>query len=82
MNNGTVLEGDNAVSTVTLTTGNNQPGWSSIIYWDKHNSGVIAADDPVIVTVHDALPGGLPVGGSLPLLIKVIAPAGAAAEHQ
>lgn len=77
VNNGTVLEGDGTVSTVTLTTANNQTGWSSIIYWDKHNSGVIAGDDPVIVTVKDALPGGLPVGGTLPILIKVIAPAAA-----
>ncbi|MGC3982393.1 MAG: hypothetical protein QM808_14180 [Steroidobacteraceae bacterium] len=85
MNTGNVLEGATA-GTITLAVSNNITGFTSVIYWDKNNNGLLDVTDPVISDLS-ALTGGsngastaagLSPGESALLLVKVIAPAGAA----
>jgi uncharacterized repeat protein (TIGR01451 family) len=79
-NTGNVTEGNGAVSTATLAGANNQAGWTSALYYDANNNGVLDATDPQIsTTLHAAgvLPAGLAPGASITLFNKVIAPSGA-----
>jgi len=75
-NNGNVVEGDGAGSNVTLATANNQAGWSSALYHDTNNSGILDAGDLAISDLG-AL-GGIAPGTSVRLFVNVFAPAGAA----
>ena len=79
-NNGNVTEGDNVASTIALTTGNSLPGWSSVIYYDAAGTGVLVPSDPVVTDTSFVSNGaaGLAPGESVKLLLKVLAPAGAA----
>ncbi|AWB59357.1 DUF11 domain-containing protein [Colwellia sp. Arc7-D] len=73
VNNGNVAETDGSL--VATNTDSNS-GWASIIYYDSNNNGVIDAGvDTVVDDINDF--GGIAAGGSVPLLIKVISPAGA-----
>ncbi|NUP99055.1 MAG: DUF11 domain-containing protein [Armatimonadetes bacterium] len=56
-NQGNVLEGDGVVSRTTLGQANSAAGFSSVIYWDKNNNGVLDAED-VIAGDLGALVGG------------------------
>ncbi len=84
-NTGNVLEGDGAASLVALTLGNNQAGWTSVIYWDRNNDGILDANDPVVTDLSSlsggtngaSLAAGLGIGESATLFVKVYAPPGA-----
>jgi uncharacterized repeat protein (TIGR01451 family) len=84
-NTGSVLEGDGVASTGTLAIADSQAGFSSTIYWDKNNNGVLDASDPVVTTLADLTGGtngastaaGLAAGESAKLFVKVFAPANA-----
>jgi uncharacterized repeat protein (TIGR01451 family) len=86
-NNGNVTEGDGVASTVALTLADSLSGFSSVVYWDKNNDGVLDASDPIVASLA-ALTGGsngastaagLSPGESATLFVKVFAPSGAAA---
>ncbi|NVN90478.1 MAG: isopeptide-forming domain-containing fimbrial protein [Desulfuromonadales bacterium] len=55
-------------------------GWTSVVYFDENGNGIIDATDPVVTDLSfssNSAPGLAP-GESVPLLVKVFAPAGAA----
>ncbi len=74
-NAGNVAEGDGAGSFVALTSGNDQAGWSSALYWDTNGSGVFDAGDAPIADLSTV--GGLAPAASVRLFVQVFAPAGA-----
>ena len=78
-NTGNVLEGNDALSTVNLLpVGNNQSGWTSLLYVDSNNNGVLdSADALITTTLKAARGGGLGAGTSVTVFHKVIAPSGA-----
>jgi uncharacterized repeat protein (TIGR01451 family) len=80
VNNGNVLEGDGTASIVNLTLTHSQPGWSSIVYYDADNDGLISAADPAVTSLSFISAGaaGLAPGESVRLLVKVFAPPGVA----
>jgi len=80
VNNGNVLEGDGVGSTVNLTLSHSQAGWSSIIYHDADNDGIISGTDPAVTSLNFVSAGsaGLSPGESVRLLVKVFAPPGVA----
>jgi uncharacterized repeat protein (TIGR01451 family) len=75
-NNGNVVEGDGAGSNVTLATANNQVGWSSALYHDTNNNGVLDGGDLAISDLGSL--GGIAPGTTVRLFVNVFAPAGAA----
>jgi trimeric autotransporter adhesin len=79
-NNGNVLEGDGAGSTVNLGLNHSQAGWSSIIYYDADNDGLISGTDPAVTSLNFVSAGspGLSPGESVRLLVKIFAPPGVA----
>jgi len=76
-NRGNVEE---AANTITLDVTHHIAGFTTVVYYDADDNGVInIGTDPVVVT-HGApglIPVALPAGGSLPLLASVSAPADA-----
>ena len=81
-NNGNVLEGNGTVSTIAAATANSQAGFTSALYYDANNNGVLDATDPIITGNLNAVAGlaaGLAPGQSITVFAKVIAPSGAAA---
>ena len=80
VNNGNVVEGDGVGSTVNLILTHSQPGWSSIIYYDANNDGIINGSDPAVTSLNFVSAGaaGLAPGESVRLLVKVFAPPGVA----
>jgi uncharacterized repeat protein (TIGR01451 family) len=74
-NNGTQLEGDGVGSTVTFGSADNQPSWSSALYWDTNSSGVFDAGDQPLASLFAV--GGLAPGGTLRVFAQVFAPVGA-----
>ena len=74
-NNGNVREGDGVGSTVTFASADNQPSWSSAVYWDTNNSGTFDAGDQPLSTL--ASMGGLAPGATVRVFVQVFAPAGA-----
>lgn len=79
-NTGNALEGNGALSTVTFATANNQPGFTSVLYYDANGNGTLDASDPVLSGgLNAVLPNGLAPGASITVFDKVIAAAGAAA---
>ncbi|MDW5444677.1 hypothetical protein [Polaromonas sp. SM01] len=79
-NTGNVLEGNGTVSTMALAASNAQAGWTSALYYDANNNGVLDATDPQITgNLHAAgvLPAGLAPGAAITVFNKVIAPSGA-----
>ena len=81
-NNGNVTEGAGTLSTVTPLAANNQAGWTSTLYYDSNNNGVLDAADLLISgTLNAVLAGntvpGLAPGQSITVFDKVIAPSGA-----
>lgn len=87
INNGNVTEGDGSASTVTLATTNNTSGFSSVVYWDRNNDGVLDASDPVITSLTSLVGGtngastgaGLDAGEQARVFVKVFAPSGVTA---
>ncbi|MGH7731870.1 MAG: beta strand repeat-containing protein [Candidatus Eiseniibacteriota bacterium] len=75
-NNGNVVEGDGAGSNVTLANSNTQVGWSSALYHDTNNSGVLDAGDLAISDLGSL--GGIAPGTTVRVFVNVFAPAGAA----
>jgi uncharacterized repeat protein (TIGR01451 family) len=79
-NVGNVLEGDGAVSSITLGLANDQAGWSSVLYYDINNNGIVDGSDTVVTDMSFTSAGGagLDPGESVRLLLKVYAPPGVA----
>ena len=75
-NAGNVSENSGA-STIALALANTQGTFSSIVYLDANNNGVIDPSDPVINVPADL--GPIAAGASLKLLVRVSATGGAAA---
>lgn len=75
-NNGNVNEGNGVGSNVTLATANNQVGWSSALYHDTNNNGVLDGGDLAISDLGSL--GGIAPGTTVRLFVNVFAPAGAA----
>ena len=80
-NTGTVLEGDGPGSSIALSVTNSQPGWTAIVYHDANGNGLL---DPGEAQVSDLAfvsngAAGLAPGESVRFLVRVFAPAGAAA---
>ena len=73
-NNGNVLEGDGTGSTVTVSSGDNQPSWNSALYWDTNGSGSFDAGDLPLTTLSGM--GGLAPGVTLRVFVQVFSPAG------
>jgi trimeric autotransporter adhesin len=82
-NNGNVTEGDLAGEIVLGSTMSGATsGWSTIIYWDKNNDGVLDVNDPVVTDLSQLTGGtagastaaGLNPGETARLFVKVIAP--------
>lgn len=85
-NGGNVTEGDGSTSQVALTLADSAAGFSSSVYWDRNNNGVLDAGDPVVADLA-ALSGGsngasadagLAPGETATLFVKVYAPGSAA----
>lgn len=79
-NTGNVTEGNGTASSIALAGANNQPGWTSTLYYDANNNGVLDATDPQItanLNTVTGLAGGLAPGQSITVFDKVIAPSGA-----
>jgi trimeric autotransporter adhesin len=79
-NNGNVLEGNGAASTIAAASANNQSGFTSALYYDANNNGVLDAGDPIITGNLNSVVGlgaGLAPGQSITVFNKVIAPSGA-----
>lgn len=78
-NNGNVLEGDGALSSIALTDTHNRPGWTSVIYFDVNGDGTVDAGDTAITNLAFVSNGaaGLSAGESVRVLVKVTAPPGA-----
>ena len=76
-NNGNVKEGS-TFSTVTPALVNGGSGWTSTLYYDTNNNGVLDAGDVLVGATLD-LGTGLAKGASITLFDKVIAPSGAVA---
>jgi uncharacterized repeat protein (TIGR01451 family) len=74
-NTGNVLEGDGAGSFVEVTTIDNQPGWSSVMYVDSNNNGIFDGPDAPILDLSTI--GGIAPGASVRLFTRVFSPAGA-----
>ena len=73
-NNGNVVEGDGAGSTVSLATADDQVSWSSAIYWDTNSSGSFDAGDLPIASLASL--GGIAPGSTRLLFVQVFAPSG------
>jgi trimeric autotransporter adhesin len=80
-NNGNVVEGNGAASTITLGTADSQAGWTSVLYYDANGNGVLDATDPVIPAagLQSVLATGLNPGQTVTVFNKVTAPSGVAA---
>ena len=74
-NNGNVVEGDGAGSVVTLATSNDQAGWSTVLYYDSNNNGVLDGADAAISDLGSI--GGVAPGATARLFVHVFSPAGA-----
>ena len=72
-NAGNVAE-NTATSTVALTLGNTQLGYSTVVYLDANNNNIIDAGDVAINTAADL--GALAAGATKQLLVKVTATSG------
>jgi len=81
-NTGNVTEGNGTVSSIALSTANNQAGWTSVLYYDANSNGTLDGTDPQIsgnLNTVAGLAGGLAPGQSITVFVKVIAPSGALA---
>jgi trimeric autotransporter adhesin len=76
VNNGNVIENGGA-NTIVIALADSQANFSSVIYRDANNNGVIDATDPVINVAADL--GPVAPGASVKLLVRVTANAGVAA---
>lgn len=85
INNGNVLEGDAVASQIALSVVDSVPGFTSVVYWDKNNNGILDAADVIVTNLSQLVGGsggastaaGLSPGESATLLVKVNAPPGA-----
>jgi len=91
---GTVVAGSETASTSSVVvdgyTGAQNTltanGWTSVVYWDKNNNGLLEASDPVVSDLYSLSGGsgggsvnaGLDAAESATLFVKVFAPLGAA----
>lgn len=84
-NTGNVLEGDTVLSTGTIAVTDSASGFSSVVYWDKNNDGVLDPTDPAVTDLSQLTGGtngantapGLAPGRTARLFVKTTAPAGA-----
>lgn len=81
-NNGNVVEGNGTASSIALASANNQPVWTSALYYDANGNGVLDATDPLFngnLNTVSGLSAGLAPGQSITVFDRVIAPSGASA---
>lgn len=84
-NTGNVTEGDITNSAAALSVASAGPGFTSVVYWDKNNNGVLDASDPIVTSLAQLVGGtngantssGLAPGKTATLFVKVTAPASA-----
>lgn len=78
-NKGNVIEGDNAASTLALSTGNTISGWNATVYFDANGNGAIDSGEVVVTDASfvSNSAAGLAPGESVKLLVKIFAPASA-----
>ncbi|MBS0213045.1 MAG: DUF11 domain-containing protein [Proteobacteria bacterium] len=80
-NNGNSVEGNGTASTITLSAADIKAGWTSVLYYDANNNGVLDATDPIVpaagIQALPGLSGGLAPGQSITIFDKVTAPSGA-----
>lgn len=67
--------GNTTLTNVALTLTNTQPGFTSVIYQDTNNNGIL--DPAEAATPLTTIPSLAP-GASIPIFVKVFSPAGAA----
>lgn len=83
INNGNVLEGDGTNSSANLAAADNlaASGWSSVVYYDANNNGIVDGGDTLVTNLAFASAGGfaLAPGETIRLIVKVSAPPGVAA---
>ena len=79
-NTGNVAE-NGTLSTISLTSSNSAAGWTSQLYYDSNNNGVLDAGDPQITSSLFAagFTGNLAPGASITVFDRVMAPSGAVA---
>lgn len=80
VNNGNVLEGDGAGSSVSLAVTHSQAGWTSVIRYDADGNGAISAPDIVVsdLTFVSGGAAGIAPAETIRFLVQVFAPPGAA----
>jgi uncharacterized repeat protein (TIGR01451 family) len=66
--------GNNTETNVAVTVGNTAPGFTSVVYPDTNNNGVL---DPAEIATPITNIASLAPGASVPVFVKVFAPAGA-----
>ncbi len=84
-NTGNVLEGDVTGSATALASLNSNTAFTSVLYWDSNNNGVLDVTDPVVTSLATLTGGtngastaaGLAPGESATIFVKVTSPAGA-----
>jgi uncharacterized repeat protein (TIGR01451 family) len=79
-NTGNVTEGNGTLSSIALSSLNNQAGWTSALYYDADGGSTLDASDPQITGNLNTVAGlgaGLAPGQSITIFVKVIAPSGA-----
>jgi len=72
-NTGNVTEGNGTVSSIALSTANNQAGWTSVLYYDANNNGTLDGTDrksAATSTRWRASPAGCPRGSRSPCSSK------------
>jgi uncharacterized repeat protein (TIGR01451 family) len=80
VNNGNVIEGDGTNSTIALSLSDSLSGWSSVVYLDANNNGIIDGGDSVLTNLHAVASGGgvgVSPGETVRLLVQVFCPPGA-----
>lgn len=78
-NTGNTLEGDGVVSNTAITLNNSVAGWTTILYFDANNNGIIDPTENPITNLNFVSNGsaGLAAGESIHVLLKVTSPPGA-----
>ncbi len=74
-NNGNVTEGNGTGSSVSVVAADDQPSWSTALYWDTNNSGSFDAGDLPLVNLAGM--GGLAPGANVRVFAQVFSPSGA-----
>lgn len=75
-NEGNVMEGDGVVSSISLSSSDSMGEFTSVVYYDANDDGMLGSGDPVVENL-DAV-GPLNPGDTVRLFVKVFAQIGVA----